>query len=320
MHTLIFDRHKISLEYENHCIIIRQPDTPPRSIPLTHVRKIICLHSVQLTTSLLGQLWQRKIDFITLNSRYSERSFALFPNQQQQVERRCIQYTWQQQEALCLALASALCQHRVTCNIRLLSGRCTEQLLAALHASHHAMADCQTLNQLRGIEGAIQRQIFEHWRQQLPTELGFNQRVRRPPTDPVNAILSLTYTLALQEGIRQCTAVGLDSQLGVYHRTVLGRHSLACDLIEPVRPACEQWVMQCFIDKTLDARHFTRSDGKPCLLGKRGREIFYQTIEPHLQIWQRQLKATAHWLSRNIDLRLTGAAYEKDAALVPHSV
>src|SRR5690554_3385802 len=107
MHTLIFDRHKISLEYENHCIIIRQPETPPRSIPLSHVRKIICLHSVELTTSLLGQLWQRKIDFISLNNRYSERSFALFPNQQQQVERRCLQYTWQQHEELCLPLAKS---------------------------------------------------------------------------------------------------------------------------------------------------------------------------------------------------------------------
>lgn len=61
MHTLIFDRHNISLEYENNCVIIRQPDIGPRSIPLRHVRKVMCVHSVQLSTSLLGQLWQRGI-------------------------------------------------------------------------------------------------------------------------------------------------------------------------------------------------------------------------------------------------------------------
>lgn len=320
MHTLIFDRHKISLEYENHCIIIRQPETPPRSIPLSHVRKIICLHSVELTTSLLGQLWQRKIDFISLNNRYSERSFALFPNQQQQVERRCLQYTWQQHEELCLPLAKSLCQHRIVQNIRLLNSSGTAPILTALRDSYQSMTVCQTLTQLRGIEGAIQRQIFDYWRQQLPSELNFKQRVRRPPTDPVNALLSLAYTLVLQEAIRQCTAIGLDSQLGVYHRTAFGRHSLACDIMEPVRPACEQWVMQCFLNNTFDRRHFSHTQGNPCLLGKGGREIFYQTIEPHLHLWQRQLKAAALWLSRTIDLRLTGSAYENDAALVSNPV
>lgn len=320
MHTLIFDRHNISLEYENQCIIIRQADAPPRSLPLSHVSKIMCLHSVQLTTSLLGQLWQRGIDFITLNNRYSERSFALYPNQQQQVKRRCLQYAWQQDEDLCLPIAKALCQHRLVCNLRLLKATLTDNLHTVLKEGHTAMAQCNSLNALRGIEGATQRQIFEYWRQRLPVELGFNKRVRRPPTDPVNAVLSLAYTILLQEGIRQCTAAGLDSQLGVYHRTTSGRHSLACDLIEPLRPACEQWVMQCFINKTLDLRHFTASTNKPCLLGKRGREIFYQAINPELIVWQRQLKATARWLSRTVDLKIQGAAHETSTGLVPDSI
>src|SRR5690554_1574199 len=74
MHTLVFDRRDISLEYENQCLIVRQPDALPRSIPLTHIRRVLCLHSVRLTTSLLGQFWQRGIDFVAINSRYSERS------------------------------------------------------------------------------------------------------------------------------------------------------------------------------------------------------------------------------------------------------
>lgn len=319
MHTLIFDRHDISLEYENNCVIIRQPDTLPRSIPLQHVRKVMCLHSVRLTTSLLGQLWQRGIDFITLNTRYSERSFALIPNQQKQVARRCVQYQWQQDEHLCLPLARELCRHRLRVTERMLDERECPLMVQALRQTYAAMAHVETLDALRGMEGAMQRQLFEHWRHLLPRELGFVKRVRRPPTDPVNGLLSLTYTIAMQEAVRQCTAAGLDSQLGVYHRTFQGRHSLACDLMEPLRPLCEQWVVQCFVDGVFDRRHFTGlgTPGSPCLLGKRGREIYYRAMDEQLKPWQRQLRATALWVSRQLD---KGLANHEQENLVPDSV
>lgn len=300
MHTLIFDRHNINLEYENNCIIIRQPEQPPRTLPLTHIQKVICLHSVTLSTSLLGQLWQRGIDFITLNSRYSERSFALHPNQQRQVERRCLQYQWQHHEQHCLDLAKQLCQHRLLCNTRLQpeAVKLTDQLQQLRQRIEYS----QTLGELRGIEGSAQRLIFEYWREQLPPSLGFYQRKRRPPPDPVNALLSLTYTLAMQEAIRQCTAAGLDPQLGFYHRTAYGRYSLACDLMEPVRPFCEHWVFNQFIQGHIQRKHFTNpSTANPaCLLGKRGREYYYQQIANELPAWRKQLQATARWLTRQL--------------------
>jgi CRISP-associated protein Cas1 len=300
MHTLIFDRHNINLEYENNCIIIRQPEQPPRTLPLTQIQTIICLHSVVLTTSLLGQLWQRGIDFITLNSRYSERSFALHPNQQRQVERRCRQYQWQQHEHQCLPLARQLCQHRLQTNIRLHPD--IPDLTQRLHTLKNRMSNSHSLSELRGVEGTAQRLIFEHWRQQLPPSLGFCERNRRPPADPVNALLSLTYTLAQQEAIRQCTAAGLDPQLGFYHRTAYGRHSLACDLMESVRPYCEQWVFRQFIQGHFNRTHFTQpSAANPaCLLGKRGRERYYQAIAEQRPHWRQHLQASARWLTRQL--------------------
>lgn len=304
MHTLVFDRHDIDLEYENNCLIIREDKGLPRTLPLTYIRKILCLHSVRLSTSLLGQLWQRGIDFIVINGRYSERCLGLYANQQTQVERRCTQYSWQQDQSQCLALAIELCQHRLQLCRRLDSVRQDHNLTLRLQHIHTSMPFSNHLDELRGAEGAAQRLLFEHWRKQLPASLGFEKRQRQPPPDPVNALLSLTYTLVMQEAIRQCSAAGLDSQLGFYHRTAGGRHSLACDLMEPVRPAIEQWVMQRFINGLLDQRHFThqtRNNNKGCMLGKRGREIFYQAVDPCLSVWQRQLQAIARWTARKID-------------------
>lgn len=319
MHTLIFDKRNISLAYENSSLIIRQEKSPPRSIPLSHIRKIVCLHSVQLSTQLLGQLWQRGIDFITLNSRYSERCFALYPNQQQQIARRCLQYTWQQEESFCLPLAKLLCQHRLKNTVKIINGYGNNTLVTTLNNSQNAIKQCDNLSTLRGIEGAMQRQLFDYWRQQVPINLGFNKRVRRPPTDPINALLSLTYTLVMHEAIRQCKAAGLDSQLGFYHRVSFGRHSLACDLMEPTRPYCEEWVMHCFKEGLFEKGNFSFNSQGACFLGKDGREVFYIAIDEQLGLWQKQLQATARWISKRIDKQASEVDHA-NGTLVPNTI
>lgn len=304
MHTLILDHRNIRLEYDNKCLIIRQDDTKPRSIPLQHLSKIVCLHNVDLTTSLLGQLWKRGIDFVTLNSRHADCSFGLYANQQQQVERRCRQYAWQQHESTALALARTLCEHRIRLNLRLLKTDTPSPLLQQqLEQALTRIPEATNLASLRGLEGAAQRLMFAHWRTQLPVSLGFERRQRRPPKDPVNSLLSLTSSLLLQDAVRECTAAGLDPYLGFYHRTVSGRHSLACDLLETLRPKLEQWVMQLFINKQFDRRYFTglEQPDSPCFLGKAGRELYYPLLQKMLPTWQRQLRATARWLCQHID-------------------
>lgn len=309
-HTLIFDRRGLSLEYENRCLIVREPPHAPRSLPLSAVSRIVCCHSVQLTTALLGQLWSRGIDFVVLNQRYSDHSFALYPNQQRQVERRSQQYRWQHHPQPVLPMAILLCQHRLTRNLRQLTQpdcQAHPLLIQALSQTRQQMLNAHDIDQLRGMEGQAQRQVFEYWRQQLPDTLGFQRRQRRPPTDPVNALLSLTYSMAMQQAIRACTLAGLDSQLGFYHRIAYGRHSLACDLMETIRPDCEVWVMQRFIVGDFAGRHFNHSGNRKqaCLLGKPSRSRYYQMLGPKLLDWQPRLNAAARWVCNAIDRSLS---------------
>lgn len=306
---LIFDRDHISLDYENQCLIIREPPHGMRSLPLRYIRRIVCVHGVTLTTHLLGQLWQHKIDFVALNPRDVENSFGIYPNQQQQVQRRCIQYQWQQDSAQALSLAQRLCQHRIHTQIRLLARIQQQQpdtnlrpLLQQLRQLRQHIASAGSTDQLRGMEGSAQRLMFEFWRSRLPANIGFQQRQRRPPPDPINALLSLTYTLAMQEAIRQCKAEGLDSQLGFYHRVAHGRHSLACDLMETVRPHCEQWVVELINRGTINLRHFSfPKRGGGCRLGKAGRIIYYQQVAHAMSQWRRHLAAAARWIRWQID-------------------
>jgi CRISPR-associated protein Cas1 len=108
---------------------------------------------------------------------------------------------------------------------------------------------------LRGYEGTAARRWFEIVDAVLPEGWSLPGRHKRPPTDPVNALLSLGYTVLLQRVEAACAAWGLDTALGVYHDYRPGRASLACDLAEPFRvPIVDRLMLKCL------ARHQFRSD------------------------------------------------------------
>lgn len=160
-------------------------------------------------------------------------------------------------------------------------------------------ASVQALAALRGLEGAAARAHFQGLAAVLPPALGFEGRNRRPPRDPVNACLSLAYTLLHVEAVQASHLAGLDPLLGFYHRPAFGRESLASDLIEPLRGVADTWVWQQFRERTLRDDHITRDRGA-CLLGKAGRQAFYAAWERDAKPWRRWLRRAAAHLARGL--------------------
>ena len=134
------------------------------------------------------------------------------------------------------------------------------------------------VGQLRGIEGAAAAGFFQGYTQLFAPTLTFSGRNRRPPRDPVNAALSLGYTLLHAEAVHAAHTAGLDPMIGFFHELDFGRASLASDLIEPLRPQVDQWVWDSFRSEWLRPEHFGR-EGDACLLGKAGREHFFSAYE-----------------------------------------
>src|SRR5262249_47320701 len=96
-------------------------------------------------------------------------------------------------------------------------------------------------NELLGLEGEAAAQYFRLLActfgaaaQDFP-EFAFDKRTRRPPADPVNAMLSLGYALLTRTWLSVLSAVGFDPYLGFYHRPRFGRPALALDMMEPFR-------------------------------------------------------------------------------------
>lgn len=305
MSRVILDRRQLALEYVTDCLLIRSPDQPPRTLPLSRIKQLVCLHSVQITTQLVGQLLKRGIDFIVVNQRHVEHGFSLFADHQRDAMRRSLQYQWQRDEHQRLAWSIHLVTHKLKmCGQVLKTADAVEslRLRESLCRGIERLPGVANEAELRGMEGAAQKAVFAWWRNRLPSRLGFMQRQRRPPPDPVNAVLSLSYVLAHDEAVRQLKVAGLDPQLGLYHRLASGRQALACDLIEPLRPMVEAWVMGLFVEGQLDRRHFSMpKGGSGCLLGKQGRLAYYDALDVPQRQWRKRLAGYARLLARTVD-------------------
>ncbi|MEQ1828171.1 MAG: CRISPR-associated endonuclease Cas1 [Pirellula sp.] len=110
----------------------------------------------------------------------------------------------------------------------------------------------------------------------------FEGRNRRPPRDPVNAMLSLGYSLLAKDLAIACTSVGLDPYMGYYHQPRFGRASLALDLMEPFRPlVVDSTVITAINNRMIAPEHFV-SAGDAVALTPNGRKSFFRAYEQRM--------------------------------------
>jgi CRISPR-associated protein Cas1 len=155
-----------------------------------------------------------------------------------------------------------------------------------------------SLANIRGYEGAAAAAYFGAYVHLFAESLQFNGRKKRPPPDPVNVCLSLGYTLLHYDAVRACHTVGLDAMLGFFHDVSFGRESLACDLMEPLRPLMDRWVWQLFKDRQLRPEHFSFDVGGRCQMNKAGRQIFYGFYESQAGAARRLLRRYGYALAK----------------------
>jgi len=120
------------------------------------------------------------------------------------------------------------------------NGRDVDQILVGrLRALRRSAERATTAESLLGTEGAAGRAYFQAFPSMLRGETGlfdFEGRNRRPPRDPVNAMLSFAYSMLVKDVLVTLIGVGFDPYLGFYHRPKYGRPALALDMMEEFRP------------------------------------------------------------------------------------
>ena len=183
------------------------------------------------------------------------------------------------------------------------------------------LAAANTGDQVRGIEGDAARVYFRAVGQVLsPGRLGFSVRTRRPPRDPVNAMLGFGYGLLVRECIGALESVGLDYQMGMFHRPRSGRPSLALDLAEEFRALVDRFVVTLVRRKQVNTRNFTNMPGGGVYLTDEGRKHLLKMWEAQkeFEVWHQLLgRNVGRWALPSVQATLMARHLRGDLPAYP---
>lgn len=258
---------------------------------LNEVSQLVLMGNIYVTTPCLQELMSREIPvtWMSYGGWFMGHSIG---TGHKNVELRTAQYRASFDEAHCLRLAKGLVQAKIL-NARTFLRRNWRQeekpeaLLDAMKEDAESTRRMSSLAELLGVEGNSAARYFGAFANLLKpgdTESGelpfdFTTRNRRPPTDPVNALLSFAYSLLVRSFTVTLAAVGLDSYRGFYHQPRYGRPALALDLMEPFRPLiADSAVVMAINNGEVRPSDFVRS-GRAVALAPDGRKRFIAGFE-----------------------------------------
>ena len=286
MPTLYIDKQGVSAYLDGSAIVIRDNDHRVGTVPINPLERVVIRGNVMVDTKLLSYLGEKKIGVLILSGRRHQATL-MQPRIYLDAERRCLQYERHKSMAFRIFISKKILSEKLTAAIILLQklrerkqekSFCLQKYENVLILNLKKLQRAETLETLRGIEGDSARNYFGALSFYLPSDLGFKGRNRRPPRDPVNAVLSLGYTLLLTEISLSCLTHGLDPYISFLHELDYGRESLSCDLVEPFRFCIDELTVDLFESNTLKPALFTvSSDG--CYMGKEARASFYPAFE-----------------------------------------
>lgn len=149
----------------------------------------------------------------------------------------------------------------------------------------YEMNDKETIMGLEGSCAKAYFNIFDRLILHQKEDFKMNGRTKRPPLDPINAVLSFLYTIMTNSYTSALESVGLDSCYGFYHALRSGRSSLACDLVEESRCIIERLVLTLVNLKQININDFERQESGAVYLSKDGKRKV-------LTAWQEKKRST----------------------------
>lgn len=317
MTSLYVDRRGVHLKADGEALVFYENDVRCGTVPLAPISRVVLRGDVTLSASLLGKLGARGIGVVVLSGRKATPTM-LMPRPHNDAARRVTQYRLSLDAGFCLRFARTIVDAKITAQHALIDEMREDNPIARYLlgvALRHletcrAQVDAQpTIAALRGLEGAAAAAYFDGYKELFAERLLFTCRNRRPPRDPVNALLSLTYTLLHAEAVLALYSAGLDPFIGFYHALHFGRESLACDVVETLRPTADHFVLGLFQREIVRPEDFTNTDGA-CLLGKAGRARFYGEWEVTAEEIRRKLSSAVTNITMGLGVMPTSADTE----------
>lgn len=270
-------------------LVLQKDKTTLLEIPCADVEHILVFGNIQITTPALQELAQQNIE-IAFFSQKGKLLFQLTSRFPKNIILRQQQYKLHSDPAFGLRFSQTIVQAKLKSAADVVRDRLYNQPdlecqkeLANIDAMREKATHAQALNTLLGIEGTATAAYYKIFGRLLKAPWTFDGRNRRPPRDPVNALLSFGYVVVGNEIASLLDGIGFDPYLGFYHAVAYGRPSLALDLVEEFRHSLvDRLVLHLCNQNVLTPAHFEKTTRDGVHLTREGIKKFFHAYERYL--------------------------------------
>jgi|GEM_PF-194073 len=251
MHALAISEQGTTVHADGDMLVLQRGPTVLRRVRVREIEQVLLLGGVEITTRAMGLLLRRGVDLVLLMQDGKFRG-RLCGRGSKNVLLRLAQYRCATDRAFCVRVARAMVAGKLQ-NQRQILLRAQRRLqdndlagaLGNLRVLGERAAACADLDVLRGFEGQAAALYFGQLNKLIRNPaFHFAGRTRRPPRDPVNALLSFGYAVLGSIAETEVYRCGLDPMLGFLHQPAYGRASLMLDLLEEFRPLVDTLVLR----------------------------------------------------------------------------
>ena len=279
----------LSVGLKGDCLEIRDKGKAVREAKIFETSQMSLFGNVQISAQAIRELASREVPVVHLSYGGWLNAVTTAPPHKN-IELRRAQFTAAGDREKCLQLARSFVSGKIY-NQRTLLRRNAKELpndsLVFLREMRRKSNSAENLPELLGMEGAAAREYFSRFALMFKQNgespaFDFTTRNRRPPKDPVNALLSFLYSMLTKELLVTLIGIGFDPYLGFYHQPRYGRPALALDLMEEFRPIVADSVIIGLINTGEIRRQdfITRLTG--CALTDSGRKRVIEAFERRL--------------------------------------
>lgn len=245
-----------------HRLLVEKDDQSILDIPIRKVERIFIFGNIQITTQAMSILLEEQVEvaFFSLRGRFKG---SLSGPMSKNISLRIAQYECWHDETVKLHMGRQFIQSKMLNMINVLQRYSYnhpeadfKKQIDIIRHSITRLSETSSIDEIMGIEGYGSRVYFGCFAQMCRRELIFPGRYKHPSSDPINALLSLGYTLVGSEIAALLEAMSLDPYLGFLHSVRYGRQSLALDLLEEFRQA----IIDPFTLKLINKKIFSEKD------------------------------------------------------------
>ena len=220
-------------------VIVKKDRDILQEIPIVQLDEVVIFGNGHITTPAIGYLLHKNIPVSFLSSQGKYRG-KLQPRYAKDTRIRQQQYALAGDSQRCLELAKSFVRGKLTNSLRFCQRQRTrnaavKSAMASIRRTIRNLDSAKNLESVLGYEGAGTAVYYGAFREFLAHDWGFTTRQFRPPPDPINAMLSLGYTLLHNHVYTFINVVGLDPYCGYFHQPKHGHAALASDLMEEFR-------------------------------------------------------------------------------------